>query len=79
MDRSIDDASIESAVEDPPLFPLAGAVLGILVAAVGVLSLLAPLFVAVSLPIGNPLFLVIVGVLLFVGSMVAWNPAIDWS
>ncbi|WP_225333017.1 hypothetical protein [Halomicrobium urmianum] len=78
------DADVESAAEDPPLQWLAVAVLGLALAAVGLVAgllsiagvagaivgaapFLAPVF-------GSSLLLLLGGVVLFVGSMLAWDP-----
>lgn len=76
MRPSIDDAAIDAAAEDPPLLPLAGAVLGVLLAAGGVLWLLASLFVEVPIPVGSPFVAIVVGLVLFVASMLKWSPGV---
>ena len=78
MDRSIDDANIDAAAEDPPLLPLATAVLGILLAVAGIVWLVASLFVVLPIPVGNPFLAILLGFVVFVGSMIAWNPTVRW-
>lgn len=74
MPRSFEDATVDAAAEDPPLLPLAGAVLGVALAAGGLLWIAASPFVTVPIPVGDPAVAVGVGLVLFVGSMLAWNP-----
>ncbi|WP_226022178.1 hypothetical protein [Halomicrobium salinisoli] len=78
------DADVAGAAEDPPLQWLAGAVVGLVLAAVGLgAGLLSVAGVAGAAVEGAPFLapafgssplLLLGGVVLFVGSMLAWDP-----
>lgn len=74
MPRRIEDAPIDEAAEDPPLLLLATAVVGVLLTVGGLLWLVLSLFVAVPIPVGGPILCIVVGVVAFVASLLAWNP-----
>lgn len=72
-------ADVDSAAEDPPLLPLAGAALGVLLAGGGLLWFVLSFFVLVPIPVGDPFTTTAVGLVLFVVSMLVWSPEIDYS
>lgn len=74
MDRSMDDAAIEEAAEDAPLSLLAGAVLGVLHVVGGILGLVVPLFTSTYVSPVTATLLIVLGVVLFFGSMLLWSP-----
>ena len=76
MRPSIEDAAIDEAAADPPLVPLAGAVIGVLLAGGGLLWFVLSLFATVPVPVGNPFVVFVVGAVLFVISMLQWNPSV---
>lgn len=74
MPRRIEDAPIDEAAEDPPLLLLTTAVIGVLLTVGGLLWIVLSLFVVVPIPVGDPILFMVVGVVAFVASMLAWNP-----
>lgn len=70
------DADVDAAAEDPPLGPLAGALLGVLAAAAGVGWLVLSLVLGVPGSIGIQVVLAIGGFVAFVASMLWWSPQV---
>lgn len=68
------DGDVGAAAEDPPLLPLASAVLGVLAAAAGLVWLALSLVLGVPGSIGTQLLLAAGGFVLFVASMLWWSP-----
>lgn len=79
MRDRIRGADIDDAAEDPPLLPLAGAALGVLLAGGGLPWVLLSSIVDVPFPIGSPPTTIFVGIVLFVVSMLAWSPEMGYS
>lgn len=79
MRDRIREADIDDAAEDPPLLPLAGAALGALLAGGSLLWVVLSLFVDVPFPIGSPPTTFFIGLVIFVASMLAWSPEIEYS
>ena len=74
MRPRLENADIDTAVEDPPLLPLAGAVVGLLITIGTILAVLFGPLVGVPFPFRTPYPFVAIGIALFVGSMFTWDP-----
>ncbi len=73
----VDPESLDEEAENAPLGPLAGAVLGTLALAAGVVWSLAAVLGLFGLDVVPGLSLVAVGFTAFVGSMLAWDPDVE--
>lgn len=70
------DRDVDEAAEDPPLGPLAGAVLGVGLAAAGLVWLVLSLAVDLPGTLATRALLVVGGLVLFVASMLWWSPGV---
>lgn len=70
-----DTDRLDAEAENPPKGPLAGAVLGLVLVAAGVLWALAGLAgVVAASALSQGLVLAVLGIVAFVGSMLWWSP-----